>query len=138
MKKSDRCSLVMRFQPRRSSPLAEVVDWLNSIPNQDRREKLEEVCLILLLPYARKARLGKGSEEIEGCYWNSHNRAIQYLYVMQQTLGIKSVSSIDSILSMLTGKRESTQSVNYEIDVEEEEEEDDDFRTTNSLLGIEM
>ena len=138
MKKSDRCSLVMRFQPRRGSLFAEVVDWLNSIPNQDRREKLEEICLILLLPYARKARLGKGSEEIESCYWSTYNRATQYLYVMQQDLGIKSVGSIDSILSMLTGKREETQSVNSEIDVEEDEEEEDDLRTTNSLLGIEM
>ena len=138
MKKSRRRNFMLRLQPDDGTLLAEVVDWLQSIPLGERRQKVEEAFLILMLPYARKAKFEQGSEEIESCYWSTHNRVMQYLYMMQQTLEIKSVGSIDPILSMLPGKREETQSVNYEIDVEEEEEEDEDFRTTNSLLGIEM
>ena len=104
----------------------------------ERRKKVEEALIILMLPYARKARFDKGAEEIEGCYWSTHEQIIQYLYVMQQTLGVKPIQPVYSIPSMLTGQQERIQSVNYEVDVEEFEEEEEGFRSTNSILGIEM
>lgn len=122
----------MRFQPRRGTPFAEVIEWLNSMPNEEKREKLEELCLMLLLPYVRKAKLDRESGEIESCYWSTHNRVIQYLYIMQQTLGIKTIGPITSVSSILTVGE--VQSVDDEVDLEEEEF--DDFRSTNSLLGI--
>lgn len=139
MNKDNRRNFTLRLQPSDGTLLAEVIDWLKSMSLRERRKKVEEAFIILMLPYARKARFDKGAEEIEGCYWSTHEQIIQYLYVMQQTLGVKPIQPIHSIPSMLTGKREMPMNNEVELEeFEEEEEEFENFRSTNSLLGIEM
>lgn len=88
-------SLTIRYQPSASDPLANVVDWLKSMNSRDRRDKVEQLCLMTLLPYALEFN-GKTEEEIERCYWEVHERLHQNLFVMRQTLGIKTPISLSS------------------------------------------
>ena len=86
-------SLTIRYQPNANDPLANVVDWLKSMNSRDRRDKVEQLCLMTLLPYALESS-GKTEEEIERCYWEVHERLLQHLFAMRQTLRIKaSISS---------------------------------------------
>ena len=88
-------SLTIRYQPRANNPLVNVIDWLKSLNTQDRRNKVERLCLMTLLPYALKAK-GKTKEEIECSYWEVHERLQEHLFVMRQTLGIKAPRSLSS------------------------------------------
>ena len=134
MNKDSRRNFALRLQPSDGTLLAEVIDWLQSISLAERRNKVEEAFVVMMLPYARKARLGRESEEVESCYWSTHSRILQHLYVMQQTLDIKIIQPIDPVTSIPTEKE--VRSVNDEFELEEEDEEFDNFRSTNSLLGI--
>ncbi|MGK7949894.1 MAG: hypothetical protein AB4368_14195 [Xenococcaceae cyanobacterium] len=90
--KNSRHSLTIRWQPMDGRPMAKIADWLNSMPCKERREKVAEVCLMTLLPYALEANQEK-PEDIERSYWETQERVLQYLFVMKKALGIKSESS---------------------------------------------
>ena len=78
VKRNQRQSLIVRMQPTKGTPLAEVVDWLHDMPSKSRKEKIDEACLMFLLPMAR-AELKQDQNETESCYWDTHNRILHYL-----------------------------------------------------------
>lgn len=135
MKKNNRRNFILRLQPGDGTLLAEVTDWLQSIPVEERREKVEEAFIIMMLPYVKKAKIEHEFDEVESSYWNTYNRLMHYLYIMQEKLGIKATQPIPSLLSISAEK--TAQSMSDEVDIEDEDEEEfDNFTTVNSLLGI--
>ena len=84
-----RRSLTIRWQSTKGKPFTQVVDWLNTMSIKERRQKVADVCLMTLLPYALEANQ-KTDEEIERCYWEVHDRLNQYLFSMRQALKVKS------------------------------------------------
>ena len=88
-------SLTIRYQPTANNPLANVVDWLKSMSLRERRDKLEQLCLMTLLPNALKAK-GKSKEEVESSYWEVHERLQQYLFSTRLALGISTSKSSTS------------------------------------------
>ena len=97
--KNTRHSLTIRIQPRDQTPLAKVVQWLNSLPKEERRKKIIDVCMMTLLPYALEA----GQEHpatVERCYWDSQERLFQYVYLMKQSLSIYSDPPTSNVLGI--------------------------------------
>ena len=138
MNKNNRRSLIIRLQPTEGTPLAEVVDWLNSLPSKDRKEKIDEACLMFLLPLAR-AEIKQDLDETESCYWDTHNRIIHYMYVMRQILGIRSIQPVTTFAPLVPSNN--TQAIHPEIEIETEEEleeELDDGLDFSLMLGTSM
>ncbi len=97
MSKNNRHSLTIRWQPTDGKPMAKIADLLNSMSLKERREKVADVCLMTLLPYALEANQEE-PEDIERCYWEVLERILQYLFIMKQTLGIKSEAPTIKVL----------------------------------------
>ena len=137
--KKKRLSLTIRWQPTEGKPMAEITRWLSSLSIKERREKVAEACLMVLLPYAFEAN-GKDSRRIERCFWDSQNRLDHYSYAMKQALGINSRSSATDILGekIFRDGKSSSQTVELEAQTEPEEqnEELDDDLDFSLSLGV--
>lgn len=122
MDKNNRHSLTIRWQPMEGRPMAKIADWLNSMPCKERREKVAEICLMTLLPYALEANQEE-PETIERCYWEIQERLLQYLFGMKQALGINSESSAINVFQkkMFSDNVNSSQTREPEVTPKQEE-----------------
>ncbi len=126
--KNSRHSLTIRWQPMEGRPMAKVADWLNSMPCKERREKVADVCLMTLLPYALEANQEE-REEIERSYWETQERVLQYLFGMRQALGIKSDSSRVNVFieKMFSENVKISQTIESQVKTEEKKPDQKDM-----------
>ncbi len=134
MDKNNRHSLTIRWQPMEGRPMAKIADWLNSMPCKERREKVAEICLMTLLPYALEANQEE-PEIIERCYWEIQERLFQYLFGMKQALGIKSESSAINVFKekMFSDSVNSSQTREPEVTPKQEEP---DQKEMDGIFGL--
>ena len=134
MDKNNRHSLTIRWQPMEGRPMAKIADWLNSMPCKERREKVAEICLMTLLPYALEANQEE-PEIIERCYWEIQERLLQYLFGMKQALGINSESSAINVFQekMFSDNVNTSQTREPEVTPKQEEP---DQKEMDGIFGL--
>ena len=79
-----RHSFSLRLQPMNGTPLAEVVDWLNALGAQEKKELIGDILTMTCLALAR-AEAGEPREQVESCYWKTNERLENF----QFTLGLR-------------------------------------------------
>lgn len=139
VQKNKRQSLTMRFQPRDDTPLGKVVKWLNSLPKEERRQKITDVCMMTLLPYALEAA-GESPTVVERCYWDVQERLFQYTYCMKQFLSIDSEPPLSGYLKqfVLNGSSILENSVSSSHEETEAEKDYEDYvdMDMDSMFGL--
>lgn len=71
MDKNQRVNLSVRLQPYEGSLLAEVAEWLNSLPGGDKNERISAALIMAYLAYARGAREDISNKELVRCCWQT-------------------------------------------------------------------
>ena len=92
-KAKQRKSLSLRLQPYSGTPLAEVVDYLNSLEKEQANKKVGEILVMTLLPYARAHSSNFGtdgtSEELRLTCLESCDAMDKHASTMRQALRVE-------------------------------------------------
>lgn len=92
-KARQRKSLSLRLQPYAGTPLAEVVDYLNSLEKEEANKKVGEILVMTLLPYARGHSGNFGtdgtSEELRMTCLESCDAMDKHASTMRQALRVE-------------------------------------------------
>lgn len=68
-----RVSLSLRLQPYEGDPMAEVVDYLNSLPKDEVNRKVADILVAALLPYARYHNGKYTQEQLRFACWEAQD-----------------------------------------------------------------
>lgn len=68
-----RVSLSLRLQPYEGDTMAEVVEYLNSLPKDEVNRKVADILVAALLPYARFVSGNYTSEQLRFACWESQD-----------------------------------------------------------------
>lgn len=71
MSSQKRLNLSLRLQPLEDSLLGEITEWLNSMPKQEKNNKISEALILAYLAYARGVREQTSDEEVRRCCWQN-------------------------------------------------------------------
>lgn len=92
-KARQRKSLSLRLQPYAGTPLAEVVDYLNSLEKEEANKKVGDILIMCLLPYARAHSSNSGtdgtSEELRMTCLESCDAMDKHASTMRQALRVE-------------------------------------------------
>lgn len=92
-KARQRKSLSLRLQPYARTPLAEVVDYLNSLEKEEANKKVGDILIMCLLPYARAHSSNSGksgtSEELRMTCLESCDAMDKHASTMRQALRVE-------------------------------------------------
>jgi hypothetical protein len=92
-KARQRKSLSWRLQPYTGTPLAEVVDYLNSLEKEEANKKVGDILIMCLLPYARAHSSSSGksgsSEELRMTCLESCDAMDKHASTMRQALRVE-------------------------------------------------
>lgn len=93
-----RKSLSIRLQPYEGVPLAEVVDYLNSLSKEEASRRVGEVLTMCLLPYARYRALGGdySDERRRSDVWESQDAMNKHGSCMRLALGVEQLQFLCS------------------------------------------
>lgn len=84
-----RKSLSLRFQPYEGDPMAEVVDYLNSLPKDEVNRKVADILVAALLPYARFESGKYTPEQLRFACWEAQDSLNKHGSNMRLALGVE-------------------------------------------------
>ncbi|MHC5675659.1 hypothetical protein [Nostoc sp.] len=84
-----RVSLSLRLQPYEGDPMAEVVDYLNSLPKDEVNRKVADILVATLLPYARYHSGKYTQEQLRFACWEAQDSLNKHGSNMRLALGVE-------------------------------------------------
>jgi hypothetical protein len=84
-----RVSLSLRLQPYSGDLMAEVADYLNSLPKDEVNRKVADILVAALLPYARFVSGEYTSEQLRFACWESQDSLNKHGSNMRLALGVE-------------------------------------------------
>ncbi|BAZ03357.1 hypothetical protein NIES37_73700 (plasmid) [Tolypothrix tenuis PCC 7101] len=84
-----RLSLSLRLQPYEGDPMAEVVDYLNSLPKDEVNRKVADILVAALLPYARYHSGKYTQEQLRFACWEAQDSLNKHGSNMRLALGVE-------------------------------------------------
>ncbi len=84
-----RVSLSLRLQPYEGDPMAEVADYLNSLPKDEVNRKVADILVAALLPYARFVSGNYTSEQLRFACWESQDCLNKHGSNMRLAMGVE-------------------------------------------------
>lgn len=84
-----RVSLSLRLQPYEGDPMAEVAEYLNSLPKDEVNRKVADILVAALLPYSRYHSGKYTSEQLRFACWESQDCLNKHASNMRLALGIE-------------------------------------------------
>ncbi|MBD2565602.1 MULTISPECIES: hypothetical protein [Nostoc] len=84
-----RLSLTMRLQPYEGDVLAEVVDYLNSLPKDEAQRKVADILVAAFLPVARYSSGSFTPEQIRFACWSAQDSLNKHGSYMRFALGVE-------------------------------------------------
>ncbi|MEL6930063.1 MAG: hypothetical protein AAFO95_15690 [Cyanobacteria bacterium J06600_6] len=94
MVKRKRVSLSIRLQPYPETLLAELVNWLNSLEQSEKKQRIETALIMAYLPYARESS-GASKAEIERCCWETQDMLNKHGYYLRRILDVSEVPTLE-------------------------------------------
>jgi hypothetical protein len=91
--KKKRYSLSLRFQPYEGDLMAEVVQYLNSLPNDEVIHKVADALITTLLPYARYAAGSFTAEQVRLACFEAQNSLDKQGRNMRLALGVEQLQA---------------------------------------------
>jgi hypothetical protein len=98
-----RKSLSLRLQPYEGTPLAEVVDYLNSLDKEEATRKIGEILVMAFLPYARLEGDKSTSNKLNSAFLIARDMADKHFGVMALALGLDAVYAVATPLTLAGG-----------------------------------
>lgn len=86
-----RLSLTMRLQPYDGDVLAEVVDYLNSLPKDEAQRKVADILVAAFLPVARYSSGNFTREQIRFACWEAQDSLNKHGSYMRFALGVEPI-----------------------------------------------
>jgi hypothetical protein len=87
--KKKRLSLTMRLQPYEGDVLAEVVNYLNSLPKDEAQRKVADILVAAFLPVARYSSGSFTPEQIRLACWEAQDVLNKHGSYMRLALGVE-------------------------------------------------
>ncbi|BAY42199.1 hypothetical protein NIES2111_65950 (plasmid) [Nostoc sp. NIES-2111] len=87
--KKKRLSLTMRIQPYEGDVLAEVVNYLNSLPKDEAQRKVADILVAAFLPVARYSSGSFTPEQIRLACWEAQDVLNKHGSYMRLALGVE-------------------------------------------------
>jgi len=87
--KKKRLSLTMRLQPYEGDVLAEVVNYLNSLPKDEAQRKVADILVAAFLPVARFKSGNFTPEQIRFACWEAQDSLNKHGSYMRLALGVE-------------------------------------------------
>ncbi|MDZ8083374.1 MAG: hypothetical protein RMX35_30455 [Nostoc sp. DcaGUA01] len=87
--KKKRKSLSLRLQPYEGDVLAEVVDYLNSLPKDEAQRKVADILVAAFLPVARYSSGNFTREQIRFACWEAQDSLNKHGSYMRFALGVE-------------------------------------------------
>ncbi|GAX45753.1 hypothetical protein NIES4075_67740 [Tolypothrix sp. NIES-4075] len=84
-----RVSLSLRLQPYEGDPMAEVVDYLNSLPKDEVNRKVADILVAALLPIARYKCGNYTPEQLRFACWESQDSLNKHGSNMRLAMGVE-------------------------------------------------
>lgn len=84
-----RSSLSLRLQPYEGNVLAEVIDYLNTLPRDEMSQKLSDILVAALLPVARYASGNYTSDQLRMTCWECQDSLNKHSSNMRLALGVE-------------------------------------------------
>jgi hypothetical protein len=84
-----RVSLSLRLQPYEGDPMAEVADYLNSLPKDEVNRKVADILVAALLPIARYKCGEYTSEQLRFACWEAQDSLNKHGSNMRLALGVE-------------------------------------------------
>ena len=88
MSRQKRHNLNIRLQPVQGSLLAEVSQWLNEMPIEEKNQIVSNLLLMGCLPLVRADR-GAELEELEKSYWDFEQWVCHYKFILRKRLKLE-------------------------------------------------
>lgn len=87
--KKKRLSLSLRLQPYEGDVLAEVVDYLNSLPKDEAQRKIADILVAAFLPVARYSSGSFTPEQIRLACWEAQDVLNKHGSYMRLAMGVE-------------------------------------------------
>jgi hypothetical protein len=84
-----RVSLSLRLQPYSGDPMAEVADYLNSLPKDEVNRKVADILVAALLPYARYKCGNYTPEQLRMSCWEAQDSLNKHGSNMRLAMGVE-------------------------------------------------